>query len=198
MTLAPGTDTIESERLVLRRITQDDLDFYTRIQADPDVARYIATGKPRSPEESRDWLAAILASYAESSLGQLAVLRKSDGVLVGRCGLSDAVVEATPASGAIRNGWFFRAQAPVGVQLELVPELGYTFAKEHWGQGYAAEAAGCVFGYVRSALNFGKIMSVIDAENHASLAVARKFGVQFSEQIALSGHAFDRYDWPMN
>lgn len=198
MTLAADIDAIESERLVLRRITPDDLDFYSRIQADPDVARYIATGKPRSRQESRDWLAAVLASYAESALGQLAVQRKSDGALLGRCGLSDAVVEAAPAPGAIRKGWFFRAQAPAGAQLDLVPELGYTFAKAHWGQGYASEAVGCVYQYVRTALKFDRIMSVIDAENHASLGVARKFGVRFSEQIELSGHAFDRYDWPLN
>ncbi|MEQ1499282.1 MAG: GNAT family N-acetyltransferase [Novosphingobium sp.] len=197
MTLASGTDAIETKRLVLRRITPDDLDFYTCIQADPDVARYIATGKPRSPQESRDWLMAVLASYADAALGQLAVLRKSDGVLVGRCGLSDAVVEAAPVPGAVRKGWFFRAQAPADVQLEQVPELGYTFAKEHWGKGYASEAAGCVYNYARSALRLGKIMSVIDADNHASLAVARKFGVTFFEQIELSGHAFDRYDWPL-
>ena len=197
MTLRSGTSSIETERLVLRRITMDDLDFYTRIQADPDVARYIATGKPRSPQESRDWLAAVLESYAASQLGQLAVERKSDGALIGRCGLSDAVVEAAPAPGALRKGWFFSAQAPKGLNLEQVPELGYTFDKQYWGQGYASEAAGCVFQYVRGERKLGKIMSVIDADNHASLGVARKFGVQLSEQIELSGHAFDRYDWPM-
>lgn len=196
MTLALGTDAIESERLVLSRITPDDLDFYTAIQADPEVARYIGSGKPRSPQESRDWLAAVLASYAASQLSQLAVRRKRDGALVGRCGLSDAVVEAACAPGAIRKGWFFRAQAPRGLDLELVPELGYTFAREHWGQGYASEAAGCVYNYARSALALGKIMSVIDADNRASLAVAQKFGVRFTEQIELMGHAFDRYDWP--
>lgn len=196
MTLASGTDMIENERLVLRRITRDDLDFYTRIQADPDVARYIATGRPRSPEESQNWLEAILASYAASGLGQLAVLRKADGVLIGRCGLSDAMVEAECPPGAIRKGWFFRAQAPQGAALEPVPELGYTFAKEHWGQGYASEAAGLVYAYARSALSLGKIMSVIAADNLASLGVVRKYGVCFSEQVELSGQAFDRYDWP--
>ena len=197
MTLASGSDAIESERLVLRRITRDDLPFYTRIQADPDVARYIATGKPRSAEESRQWLEAILASYASSGLGQLAVLRKADGVLIGRCGLSDAVVEAECPPGAIRKGWFFRAQAPQDIALEPAPELGYTFDKAHWGQGYASEAAGLVYAYARSALNLGTVMSVIDADNHASLGVARKFGVRFTEQVELSGTAFDRYDWPM-
>ena len=195
--MAAGKNSIESERLVLQRITQDDLDFYTRIQADPDVARYIGSGKPRSPQESCDWLAAVLAGYADAELDQLAVRRKSDGMLVGRCGLSDAVVEAAPAPGAVRKGWFFRAQAPAEVALEQVPELGFTLAKEHWGQGYASEAAGCVFRYVRSERKLGKIMSVIDVDNHASLAVARKFGVEFFEQVELSGHAFDRYDWPM-
>lgn len=196
MTLAQGTDTIESERLVLSRITMNDLDFYTRIQSDPEVARFIGSGKPRTAQESRNWLEAVLASYASAQLGQLAVRRKSDSALVGRCGLSDAVVEAVSAPGAVPKGWFFRAQAPQDIAIESVPELGYTFAKEHWGQGYASEAAGCVYRYVRSARELGKIMSVIGAGNLASLAVARKFGVRPAGQIELMGNPFDRYDWP--
>ncbi|HEX4847205.1 MAG TPA: GNAT family N-acetyltransferase [Novosphingobium sp.] len=196
MTLASGTDKLESERLVLRRITRDDLPFYSRIQADPDVARYIATGKPRSAEESLGWLEAVLASYASVGLGQLAVVRKADGVLVGRCGLSDSVVETDPAPGAVRRGWFFRAQAPEDVGTEPVPELGYTFAREHWGHGYASEAAACVHAYARAVLPVGKIMSVIHPDNHASVGVVRKYGVRLVEKIEMSTQQFDRYDWP--
>ena len=41
MTLAHGTDRLESARLVLRRIAPDDLPFFTRIHALPDVAQYL-------------------------------------------------------------------------------------------------------------------------------------------------------------
>ena len=53
MTLAHGTDRLESARLVLRRVTPDDLPFFTRIHALPEVAENLyPEGRPRSPEET--------------------------------------------------------------------------------------------------------------------------------------------------
>ena len=57
MTLAHGTDRLESDRLVLRRVTSDDLPFFTRLHAPPDVAQLLYPGgQPRSPEEMAAWL----------------------------------------------------------------------------------------------------------------------------------------------
>ncbi len=198
MTLLIGTAQIESDRLILRRIDQSDLDYFIAIHADEDVARYIGAGNPRPKAETEQWFSDIQASYENSDLGQLMVLRKSDGMRVGRCGLSDAALERNATEGVIRKGWFFSSQAPHGTELEYLPELGYTFGKENWGQGYASEAAGCVYKYARSALNFPKIMSVIHTDNKASLGVAQKFGVQFVDSVELAGRAFDRYHWPMD
>ncbi len=198
MTLLSETNHIESERLLLRRMVEADLEYFTRIHADADVARYIGSGQPRTPDETRVWLADILASYENASLGPLAVVRKSDGQLVGRCGLSDAAVERTPAAGALRRGWFFSAHVPPDIACDLEPELGYTFGKENWGQGYASEAAGCVYAYAMAARDFAKIMSVIHAENVRSRHVAQKFAVSYVDQINMLGRVFDRYHWPMD
>src|SRR5262245_60061032 len=93
MTLAPGTERIESERLLLRRITRDDYDFFARLHATAEVVRYIMGGQARSAEESRAWVERV-AMYPREALGFLAVVRKSDGRVIGRCGLSELVVEA--------------------------------------------------------------------------------------------------------
>jgi len=100
MTLAPGTDRIESERLLLRRITRDDYEFFARLHASPEVRRYIGNGQPQSAEESRAWVERV-AMYLRPNLGFLAVVRKSDGRLIGRCGLSELVVDAKAAPGTI-------------------------------------------------------------------------------------------------
>jgi RimJ/RimL family protein N-acetyltransferase len=64
--------------------------FFTRIHALPEVAQYLCPGgRPRSPEESAAWLQATLESYEQRALAYLAVLRKEDGALIGRCGLMD-------------------------------------------------------------------------------------------------------------
>jgi [ribosomal protein S5]-alanine N-acetyltransferase len=197
MSLAPGTDAIQSDRLLLRRITPLDLRYFIDIHQDPDVARYIGAGNPRPREETEKWLDDILESYARANLGQLAVIRKADGAILGRCGLSDSAVELTSADGASRRGWFFSTQAPADIAVELLPELGYTFGKDAWGQGYASEAAACVYNYAQTSLNLPKIMSVIFRDNRASLGVARKFGVDFIDEVEMAGRRFDRYLWPM-
>ncbi len=105
MTLTRGTDRLESARLVLRRISPDDLEFFTRIHALPEVTQYLYSGgRPRSPEESAAWLQSTLEGYQQLALGCLAVLRKEDGALIGRCGLTDLVVEfgGTRARGSQR------------------------------------------------------------------------------------------------
>lgn len=197
MTLARATDRIESARLVLRRITPSDLPFFTRIHAVPDVVRYTGHGRPRTADETQSWLQATIASYEELALGQLAVLRKADGALLGRCGLSDLVIESNPASNATPRGWFGRAQAPAGLAILQEQELGYTFDATCWGHGYATEAAQCVFAYARDELRPRRVISAIHGDNVRSLRVAERCGLRrHGGQIDVLGRLLDVYVWP--
>jgi hypothetical protein len=81
MTLAHGTDRLETARLVLRRIAPADLPFFSRIHALPEVAQHLwPGGLPRSPDQTATWLRSTLESYERLALGYLAVLRKEDGL----------------------------------------------------------------------------------------------------------------------
>jgi len=197
MTLARADDRLESPRLVLRRIAPADLPFFTRIHAIPDVVRYTGHGNPRSAEETAAWLQATLTSYDELQLGQLAVERKSDGVLLGRCGMSDLVIEANPAAGATPRGWFGRAQTPAGLAVIQERELGYTFDVAHWGHGYATEAAQCVFAYARDSLRLERVVSVIDGNNVRSLRVAERSGLLREGAIDVLGRLLIVHAWPI-
>ena len=158
MTLAHGTDRLESARLMLRRVVPDDLPFFTRIHALSEVAEHLyPEGRPRTPEETATWLQYTLASYKQLALGYLAVARKKDGALIGRCGLMDLVVESAASEHGIRRGWFGREGAPAGVALTFECELGYTFDPAVWGQGYATEAARCVRDYARGRPHMGTL-----------------------------------------
>ena len=197
MTLARATDSIESARLVLRRIGTGDLPFFTRIHSVADVVRYTGHGRPRSAEETESWLQATIAGYGELGLGQLAVLRKADGALLGRCGLSDLVIETNPAANAIARAWFGRAQAPAGLAVTQEQELGYTFDAIYWGHGYATEAAQCVFEYSRDVLKLGRVISVIHSENVRSQRVAQRCGLRRQGgPIEVLGRQLDVYLWP--
>jgi RimJ/RimL family protein N-acetyltransferase len=197
MTLARTTDRLESPRLVLRRIAPADLPFFTRIHAIADVVRYTGHGRPRSAEETKDWLHATLTSYEQLELGQLAVERKSDGVLLGRCGMSDMVIEAKAAAGTIPRAWFGRAQAPAGLAVIRERELGYTFDTAQWGHGYATEAAQCVFVYARDTLRLKRVISVIHGDNVRSLKVAQRSLLRREGEVDVLGRILVVHAWPI-
>lgn len=197
MTLAHGpTAQIESERLVLRRITRDDYEFFAHLHAMPQVVRYIMNGRPQSAAESRAWVEGA-ATYRRADLGHLAVVRKSDCRLIGRCGLSELVVEANAAPGTIRRGWFERAQAPAGTELVETPDLGYTFDPASWGHGYATEAALCMFDYARTRLHWPRIVSVIHPDNVRSRRVAERCGLRHDGQVEIMDQMMEQYVWPI-
>jgi RimJ/RimL family protein N-acetyltransferase len=196
MTLLAPTDQLETERLILRRMDAGDLHFFIAIHGDPDVARY-TSGKPRPSAETEAWFQDVQDSYAKAGLGPLTVIRKADGVLLGRCGLSDAALDRVAPPGGLRRAWLFSAHAPADADIECIPELGYTFGAEHWGKGYASEAARAVHTYARTHRAFADIMSVIHPDNSGSAVVAAKFGVRFVDEVDVGGHPFKRYHWPL-
>jgi RimJ/RimL family protein N-acetyltransferase len=198
MTLARGTDRLESPRLVLRRVVSDDLPFFARIHALPDVARNNYPGdRPRTPKQTGEWLNGTLATYERLALGYLAVVRKDDGALVGRCGLMDLAVETAIPKDGLRKGWFGDSDAPTDVALTFECELGYTFDPAAWGQGYASEAAACVRDYARDVLKLSYAISAIRPENDRSQRVAKRFGLQTDGQMEVVGATWDRYVWPL-
>jgi [ribosomal protein S5]-alanine N-acetyltransferase len=197
VTLACTTDRIESARLTLRRIDRDDFDFFIDLHTDPEVMRYLPHGKPRSSQESLIWLQSVLRSYEDPGLGQLAVLRKPDGMLIGRCGLSDLAVEARASAAAVPRGWYQRATAPSAAEIVFERELGYTFHRSSWGQGYASEAARCVFDYARDVLRLPRVVSLIHPENVRSLRVAQRFGVQREDTVEVMSRLYHRFVWPI-
>jgi RimJ/RimL family protein N-acetyltransferase len=190
------TTALETGRLRLRRITEDDLDFYAAVHADPETAQYLAHGRPRPREETVVWLANVLKGYDELQLGPLAVERRSDGALLGRCGTSDMVIELQAGASAFPRAWFFRSTAETSEPFRYEVELGYTFARQYWGHGYATEAARAVSDYALKTRQLPRLISVIHADNRRSLGVARKFGLRFEDTVELGGRPFGRLVWP--
>ena len=196
MTLLATDETLETERLTLRRIAREDLPFYSRIHADPDVARYLAHGNPRSREETVAWLDAILDSYRALELGQIAITRKSDGALVGRTGVSFLQTDRHARPDGTRLGYYFPTPAPEGVDLITQAELGYTLDRDAWGNGYAREAVSAVWSYLRSKRPDLLVVSLIHPENTRSIRLATNFGARIVDRITSWDRPYDRYEWP--
>lgn len=146
---------LETERLILRRWTPDDVDALFEMCRDPQVMRHIGDRRPWTDiSRAHLWLERVAAAYREHGYGRLAVVEKASGRVIGSCG-------------------FGEPNTPPGI------DLGYVFARSAWGRGLATEAAGACLRYGFEQLGFAEVMADADFDNLASRRVLEKIGFEF-------------------
>jgi ribosomal-protein-alanine N-acetyltransferase len=159
----------ETDRLVLRRFTPADLDPVAAMMADPEVTQFFPGG-PRTREQTLARLDDFLREYERVGFSKWAVVLRSSGELIGRCG---------PA-----------IQSVDGVD-EV--ELGYDLAKHHWGRGLATEAATAAVEHCFAVLGMARVISIIDPNNVPSLRVAQRLGMAYEHDIEWRKATFRLY-----
>ncbi len=143
---------LETERLVLRQLTQDDYPALCRILKDKDVM-YAYEGA-FNDQEVQNWLDKQLSRYAEYGFGLWAVRLKSSDLMIGQCGLT------------MRD-----------YKERQVLEIGYLFQKDYWHKGYASEAAIACKEYAFREMDAEEVYSIIRDTNLASQKVAERNGM---------------------
>jgi len=163
MSASPQTGThsnivLETERLILRYLTADDVDSIFAVIGDAEAMKYYPERLTR--EDAQRWIDRSLERYRTDGCGLFAVVLKSTGEVLGNCGLIRQEVEG-----------------------ESMLEVGYHFRRDHWGKGYATEAArGCMEHAFRQ-LDAAKVISLIVPENIPSRRVAERNGMQAERQV---------------
>jgi RimJ/RimL family protein N-acetyltransferase len=168
---------IETDRLLLRRWREEDLDAYTRICADPEVMRYM--GGPRPRQRCKEQIAWFVQHWGERGFGQWAVEERATGAFIGRIGL------------LYHDDW------PEG---EHKTEVGWLLERSFWGRGLATEGAQVSVRHGFEKLELGRIISIIHPENTASRRVAEKAGLTYQgktrwRDVDVIWYAIDRPDW---
>ena len=112
---------VETDRVVLRRFTRDDLELIVGLDSDPGVKRYIDDSAAVDREELAENLDWWLGYYEKfEGYGFWAAIEKATGLFI---------------------GWFhFRPGESAG---PLEPELGYRLHRRSWGQGTRPRCRGC-------------------------------------------------------
>ena len=148
---------LETERLILRRFTTDDVDNLVELDGDPDVMLYINGGRVTSREEiATDYLPAFLAYYDRGiAYGFWAVIEKSTGDFL---------------------GWFH--YRPGQDRPHDEPELGYRFRKSAWGKGYASEGSIALIDRGFTELDVRRVVAWTMVVNTGSRRVMEKAGMR--------------------
>ncbi len=150
MTPLPSIPTLETERLILRAHSLDDMDAYAAFYAS-DHAKFV--GGPMTRELAWRNLALEAGHWLLRGFGRWAIEDKENGKWVGITGL-----------------WF-----PEGFPEH---ELGWDLAEHATGKGYATEAAAAARAYAYDTLGWSTLISLVADGNDASAAVAKRLGAQ--------------------
>jgi len=147
---------LETERLILRDFTRDDLDALATTLGDPEVVRHL-TGVPISREDSLRRLFVAVGQWPVTGMGMWAVERKSDRKLVGHVGFFDMERDMQPS-------------------LVGLPEMGWIFDTSVHGQGIAREACEAALDWLDATHGPIDVPAIISVANIASLKLAEKLG----------------------
>ncbi len=167
---------LTTERLVLRRWTDADLEPFAALNADPAVMEFLPA--PLSRAESDAFVERIEATFDREGHGLWAVEVVGRDRLVGYVGLWPATFEA-PFTPAVEVGW--------------------RLARSSWGRGYAPEAARAAVADGFERLGLGEILSFTAVANERSRRVMEKIGMvrdddgDFDHPSLPDGHRLQRH-----
>ncbi len=157
----PKVKILETERLLLHRLTPSDSAFILELLNEPAFLENIGDRGVRTLADAcRYILNGPIASYRNVGFGSYQVTLKDSGAPTGICGLlkRDSLDH---------------------------PDIGFAFLRKYWSQGYARESAGAVLQYGWTTLRLKRILAITKPHNQASVALLEKLGLRFEKNIVL-------------
>jgi RimJ/RimL family protein N-acetyltransferase len=147
---------VETERLTLRNWREDDRNLFREINRDEKVTAFFPYRRSHAECD-------LLFNYnrnmiAETGLGFYALADRQTDEAMGYCGLAKADPPSILPDGSV--------------------EIGWRLATRFWGKGYVTEAAACLLEYGRHTLGHPVIHAFAVHDNHRSIAVMRRLGMQ--------------------
>jgi [ribosomal protein S5]-alanine N-acetyltransferase len=143
---------LETNRLLLREFVPGDIDALAAVISDPETMRFYPESLDCAGVES--WIERNRRRYQDDGHGLWAMVLKSNGEVVGDCGLTRQTVD----------------------EVDEI-EIGYHVRRDLWGRGLAPEAAGACREYGFEHLGAKRLISLIRPENLPSRRVAEKIGL---------------------
>jgi RimJ/RimL family protein N-acetyltransferase len=163
---------METERLILRRFTENDEDHLYELDNDPEVMRYINGGGPTPRAAIQNDILPVFLRYNErfAEYGFWATIEQATGDFV---------------------GWFSLRPAK-DASHEVI--LGYRLRRAAWGKGYATEGARALIGKAFTKLGARRVVATTYEHNLASRRVMEKLGMTLVRRFRITPEEVARSD----
>ena len=147
---------IETERLIFRPFTEEDLPKLIEQRSDPDVNRYLGGPARQNAEALATRLRFYMDCYDKFGFGSCAMLWRETGEMIGTAGIQ-----------------------PLEDTGEI--EVGYSIIKPYWGLGIGTEAAKGWMEYGFNTAGLERIVAIAVEENTASRRIMEKLGMKYEK-----------------
>jgi RimJ/RimL family protein N-acetyltransferase len=165
MPMQAGKPVIETTRLQLYELNDDDAPFVIRLLNEPAFHRNIGDRGVRSLADACRYIAeGPGASYRRHGFGLYRASLRHSGTAIGICGL-------------IQRNFLTH------------PDIGFAFLEAHWRRGYALESAEAVLAHARTVLKLAEVMAIVAPGNTGSIRILEKLGLRYRQTIGLPGNA---------
>ena len=153
----------ETERILIRDFTSDDIPALSRILRDPLVMEFSCNGT-LTTDDTRRFIEWCISSYHRHGYGPSALIEKKTGCLVGYCGLSHTNMDG----------------------VDTV-QIGYRLTPDQWGNGFASESASRVLDQGFELCNVGSVIGIVSTLHEASIHVLQKIGFRSFTETCYRG-----------
>jgi ribosomal-protein-alanine N-acetyltransferase len=145
---------LETNRLILRKVTMDDLQDVFAYSSDDEVTRFLRWGPHTTLEETESYIHEVLREYREGDDGPWGVEYKQIGRVVGNIHLMAISAQHSKA------------------------EIGFVLSRSYWNRGLISEALTRVLGYVFESIGLNRIEGFCLVDNRAGIRVMEKVGMR--------------------
>lgn len=146
---------LETDRLILRKITLNDAKDIFEYAKDEEVAKWVTWPAHKSIDDTIQFINSVLDDYKKNTHLCLVLERKEDKKVIGTVGFVSFFIDHDKT------------------------ELGYIVGAKYWGNGYATEAAKKLLEFGFNELGLHRIQANVFIPNEASKKVLKKLGMKF-------------------
>ncbi|MGE7625022.1 GNAT family N-acetyltransferase [Viridibacillus sp. NPDC096237] len=146
---------LHTKRLFLREMKESDSSRLFKIWSDPDVIKFMNISSFTDEKQAKVMINFLNELALENKAARYSIIELNSNEIIGSCGYNTVDFENEKA------------------------EIGYDFAKEFWGKGYASEAINALLDYAFFNLELNRIEAKVEPENINSIKVLQRLNFVF-------------------